>query len=91
VARKAIEVQFGLIKAQSKPKQRLDCLQTGINKAVYGKSETRKTIDNILDMVMRNYNCTSFVEFNTALRQFNVMADRGKEGMTMYQKNGLLY
>jgi hypothetical protein len=89
-ARKEIEVQFGLIKAQSKPKEGLDLLQK-IDKAVYGRSETRKTIDNIVGMVMQKYNCTSLIEFNTVLRQFNVMADRGNEGTTMYQKNGLLY
>jgi hypothetical protein len=90
-ARKEIEVEFGLIKAQSKPKQDVDFLQKAVDKAVYGKSETKKTIDSIVDMVMRNYNCTSLIEFNTVLRQFNVMADRGKEGTTMYQTNGLLY
>lgn len=30
-------------------------------------------------------------EFNAVLRQYNVMADRGKEGMVMFKKNGLLY
>jgi hypothetical protein len=90
MARKEIEVQFGLIKAQSKPKRDLDFLQK-VDKAVYGRSETMKTIENIVGTMMRNYNCTSLIEFNTALRQFNVMADRGKEGTTMYQKNGLLY
>lgn len=50
-----------------------------------------KSIDNIVGMVMQKYNCTSLIEFNTALLQFNVMADRGKEGMSMYQKNGVLY
>ena len=44
MARKEVEVQFGLIKAQSKPKQDLDFLQK-VDKAVYGKSETRKTIE----------------------------------------------
>ena len=91
LARKEIEVQFGLIRAQSRPKQDIDLLQKYIGKAVYGRSETRKTIDNIVGMVMRNYNCTSLMEFNTALRQFNVIADRGKEGTTMYQNRGLLY
>lgn len=89
-ARRDIEVQFGLVKAQSKPMQDLDFLQR-VDKVVYGRSETRKTIDNIVGMVMRNYNFTSLIEFNTVLRQFNMMADRGKEGTTMYQKNGLLY
>lgn len=79
MARKEIEVQFGLIKAQSKPKQDLDFLQK-VDKAVYGRSETRKTIDNIVGMVMQSYNCTSLIEFNIALRQFNVIADSGKEG-----------
>jgi hypothetical protein len=59
VARKKIEVQFGLIKAQSKPKQGLDFLQKGAAKAVYGRTETKKSIDNIVGMVMRNYNCTT--------------------------------
>lgn len=90
MARKEIEAQFGLIKAQSKPKQDLDFPQK-LDKAVYGRSETKRTIDNIVGVVMRNYNCTSLIEFNTALRQFNVMADRGREGTTMYKKNGLLY
>lgn len=90
MARKEIEVQFGLVKAQARPKQDLDFLQK-VDKAVYGRSETRKTIDNIVGLVMQNYNCTSLMEFNAALRQFNVMVDRGKEGSTMYQKNGLLY
>jgi len=90
LARKEIEVQFGLIKAQTKPKERLDLLQT-IDKALYGRSETKKTIDKIVGMVIQNYNCTSLIEFNAALRQFNVMADRGKEGSTMYQKNGVVY
>lgn len=91
MARKEIEVQFGLIKAQSRPKQDLDFQQKGVVKAVYGKSETRRSIDSIVGMVMQKHNCTSLIEFNAALRQFNVMADRGKEGTTMYQKNGLLY
>lgn len=38
--RKKFEVQFGLIKAQSKPKQDLDSLQK-VDKAVYGRSETK--------------------------------------------------
>src|SRR5690606_14438204 len=89
-ARKEIEVQFGLVKAQSKPTADLESLQK-VDKAVYGKSETKTSIDAIDGMVMQRYICTSLIEFNTVLRQFNVMADRGKEGTTMYQKNGLLY
>src|SRR5690606_34613683 len=41
--------------------------------------------------VMKHYKFSSLTEFNAVLRQYNVMADRGKEGMVMFNKNGLLY
>ena len=62
-----------------------------MNKAVYGKSETKRTIDNIVCEVMKGYKFSSLTEFNAVLRQYNVMADRGKEGMVMYEKNGLRF
>lgn len=70
------------------PKQNL---HANFNIAVYGKSETKRTIDNIVGEVMRRYKFSSLTEFNAVLRQFNVMADRGKEGMIMFDKNGLIY
>ncbi len=87
-ARKEIEDKYGLVKAESTLKQSLD---TNLNMAVYGKSETKKAIDNIVGEVMRRYKFSSLTEFNAVLRQYNVMADRGNEGMVMFQKNGLLY
>lgn len=87
-ARKEIEEKHGLVKAGATLKQSVD---SNLNKAVYGKSETKKTIDNIVGEVMKRYNFSSLNEFNAVLRQYNVMADRGKEGMIMYSKNGLLF
>jgi hypothetical protein len=87
-ARKETEEKYGLVKAGSKPTQSID---KQLNKAVYGKSETKRTIDNIVGEVMKRYNFSSLTEFNAVLRQYNVMADRGKEGMIMFGKNGLLY
>ena len=58
---------------------------------MYGKSETKRTIDNIVREVTRRYKFSSLPELNAVLRQYNVMADRGKEGMTMFNKNGLMY
>jgi len=88
VARKEIEETYGLVKAESKQNQAFD---RSLNKAVYGKSETKRTINNIVGEVMRRYRFASLSEFNAVLRQYNVMADRGKEGMTMFNKNGLMY
>ncbi len=87
-ARKEIEEKYGLVKAGSTPKQ---SLHTNLNKAVYGKSETKRTLDNIVGEVMRRYKFSSLTEFNAVLRQYNVMADRGKEGLLMYEKNGLRF
>lgn len=88
VARKGIEEKYGLVRAGATLKQSVDYSP---NKAVYGKSETKKTIDNIVGEVIKRYKFSSLTEFNAVLRQYNVMADRGKEGMIMFQKNGLLY
>jgi hypothetical protein len=87
-ARKKIEDKYGLVKAGSIPKQEL---HTNLNKAIYGKSETKRTIDNIVGEVMKRYKFSSLTEFNAVLRQYNVMADRGKQGMLMYEKNGLRF
>jgi hypothetical protein len=87
-ARREIEEKYGLVKAGSTPKQNI---HTNLNKAVYGKSETKRTIDNIVGEVMKCYKFSSLTEFNAVLRQYNVLADRGKEGMLMYDKNGLRF
>jgi hypothetical protein len=41
--------------------------------------------------VINLYNYTSLPEFNAVLKQFGVVADRGKEGSFTHRKNGLLY
>jgi hypothetical protein len=87
-ARKEIEEKYGLVVAGSKQKQGFD---STLKKAIYGKSETKRTINNIVAEVMRRYKFASLTEFNAVLRQYNVMADCGKEGMAMFEKNGLLY
>jgi hypothetical protein len=87
-ARKEIEEKYGLVKAGSKQDQGFD---STLNKAIYGKSETKRTINNIVAEVMKQYKFSSLTEFNAVLRQYNVMADPGKKGMIMFKKNGLLY
>lgn len=91
-ARKEIELEFGLIQAESKRKNLNEIIQpVDVQKAVYGKSETRRSIVNIVRSVTRTYKYTSLPELNAALRQFNVTADRGTEHSKMFEKKGLLY
>lgn len=78
------------MQAQSKSQQK-NLFIINPEKAIYGKSETKRSISNIVNAVVKNYKFASLPEFNAVLRQYNVIADRGKEGMKMYEKNGLLY
>ena len=91
-ARKEIEQQYGLIKAE----RQQQLLKPGIKpvdaqKALYGKSETKRSISNVVGAVFSQYKFTSLPEFNAALKQFNVVADRGKEEGRIYKNRGLVY
>jgi hypothetical protein len=89
-ARKEIEVAYGLVRAESRKKKReLEPVQ--LERAIYGKSETKRSISNVVRVVTRSYKYTSLPELNAILRQFNVVADRGAEGTQMHKKKGLLY
>lgn len=60
-----------------------------IEKAVYGKSLTKKLIAGIVNIVMRNYKYMSLPEYNAVLKQFNVIA--GMKNRPCFKKNSLLY
>ncbi|MBN8836232.1 MAG: relaxase/mobilization nuclease domain-containing protein [Sphingobacteriia bacterium] len=91
-ARKEIEQQFGLIKAEKQTELRNPGIKhIEAEKVIYGKHETKRAISNIVGDVFSQYKFTSLPEFNAALKQFNVIADRGKEEGRIYKKNGLVY
>lgn len=89
-ARKAIEITYGLIQAGSKLKN--ESLPKGMPKPlIYGSTDTKRIISNIINEVTRNYKFTSIPELNAVLCSFNVLADRGSLKSTMFKNNGLLY
>ncbi|WP_345954658.1 relaxase/mobilization nuclease domain-containing protein [Mucilaginibacter sp. PAMB04168] len=91
-ARKEIEQEFNLVRAESKTfKQQPAIKPADIEKATYGRLPTKRAISNVVAVVMSQYKYTSLAEFNAVLRQFNIVADRGKEDSMMYQKKGLVY
>ena len=91
-ARREIELEFGLVQAESKKKNINEFIHpVDVQKAIYGKSETRRSIVNIVRIVTRSYKYTSLPELNAALRQYNVTADRGTEQSKMFERKGLLY
>jgi hypothetical protein len=91
-ARKEIEKEFGLVKASGRKKSETEMINPiDVKKAIYGKTETKRTVSNAVRFVTQNYRYTSIPELNAVLSQFNLMADTGKEGSKMHEKKGLLY
>ncbi|WP_377489970.1 relaxase/mobilization nuclease domain-containing protein [Pontibacter toksunensis] len=91
-ARKAIELEYGLVRAEAQRKAAaLPLLPVTLEPALYGKSETNRTVSHIVTAVTRGYNYTSLAELNAVLRVFNVTADPGKENSQMHRKGGLVY
>jgi len=89
-ARKEIEVEYGLIKAEGRRRSN-ELINGSILKPVYGTVDTKRSITNVVGMVVMKYKFTSLPELNSILRQFNVIADRGAEGTLMHRRNGLQY
>ncbi|MBB5395163.1 relaxase/mobilization nuclease domain-containing protein [Mucilaginibacter sp. AK015] len=89
-ARKTIEINHGLVKAEEQQKQKPD-LKAEVIPADYGQSEAKRTVTNILGYVVRAYKYTSVPELNAVLRQYRIEADRGSKESRMYARAGLVY
>ncbi len=91
-ARKEIEQMYGLVKAERQQQlMRPGIKPVDAQKAIYGKSETKRSISNVVGAVFSQYKFTSLPEFNAALKQFNIVADRGKEEGRICKNRGLVY
>ena len=91
-ARKEIEKMFGLIEAENH--QRLQPFQlkpVDARKVQYGRTETKRAITNVLDVVLDKYHYTSLPELNAVLKQYNILADRGSENSKIFKGGGLVY
>ena len=89
-ARKEIEESFHLVKASSKH-TKPDQINTIPEAITYGKGETKSSISRVVTAVLHQYTFTSLPEFNAALRQFNIVADRGDEKSRVFKNRGLMF
>lgn len=91
-ARKEIEQSYGLVRAERQQQTMKPGIKpVDVEKAVYGTSETKGSISNAVSAVFSQYQFSSLPEFNAALKQYNVVADRGKEEGRIYKNRGLVY
>jgi hypothetical protein len=88
-ARKEVENDFGLVKAEGRRKEKQTVKEA--TAASYGTTETKKGIANVVKGVVRDYKFTSFAELNSVLKHFNVAVVRGHANTDMFKKNGLVY
>jgi hypothetical protein len=92
IARKEIEISFGLVPAERhKRKQDYELKIVAASKVLYGRTPTKRAITNVLDVVLNQYKYTSLPELNAVLQQYNIMADRGSENSRVFVNKGLLY
>ena len=90
-ASKEIEKEFHLAEALSKSRRQHESKAINVAKVQYGKSETRRAITSVLDAVLPHYKYTSLAELNAALKQYNILADRGSEKSRIYKGGGLVF
>ncbi|NWK99576.1 relaxase [Flavobacterium collinsii] len=91
-ARKEIEEMFGLVKAEGrKQKEQFSLNPIDVGRIQYGKAESRKAINSVLNKVLFDYKYSSLPELNAVLNLYNVHADRGSEESRVFKNNGLLY
>jgi hypothetical protein len=91
-ARKEIEIEYGLVKANKTSEEMKQVTAPVLAPRVsYGKSDTKRSITNVLDEVINQYKFTSLPELNAVLKLYNVCADRGKEQGIIYKTRGLTY
>ena len=90
-ARKAIEIDFGLVQASNKKNRHAIDENIKIQPIQYGQIDTKKGITNIVNAVTKDYKFTSLPELNAILSQFNVMADKGTKESVMFKNGGLHY
>jgi hypothetical protein len=88
--RQEIEQRYHLVKAEEQRKQKVNLLKP-LEKATYGKKETKSSISNIVQEVLRTYQFASLPELNAVLGQFNVYAYRGEPESEMFKNKGLIY
>ncbi|WP_235207311.1 relaxase/mobilization nuclease domain-containing protein [Pedobacter sp. V48] len=91
-ARKEIEIEFDLVKAESnRLKLGPGIGPVDVQKVIYGKVPTKRAVSNTVNAIIGSYQFTSVAELNAVLKQFNVVADLGAEDTLMFQKKGLIY
>lgn len=89
---KSLEKEFSLeklvgVRPEEKERYAVDHAQ----RVQYGEPGLKHAISDVLNTVIDHYSYTSLDELNAILKEYNVVANSGREGSRLNQKGGLLY
>jgi len=90
-ARKEIEIEYNLIKAENRKRQHQEVKELDAQKLQYGNTEVKRGITNVLDTLLKRYKFSSLPELNAILSIYNVRVDRGEPESRIYKNKGLVY
>jgi hypothetical protein len=90
-ARKQIENEYSLVRAEDHKRPVFKLLPVPVSVAEYGRSQTKQAISNIVQTVIKDYHFTSLSELNAVLAQYRVQADAGAEGSRVRANQGLVF
>lgn len=90
-ARREIENDFKLVRAENHTANTQELKPLGTTRLSYGQHPTKRGISNVIGAVIPHYKFSSLSELNAILKLYNVVADPGKEGGWMQNKKGLVF
>ncbi|WP_353196736.1 relaxase/mobilization nuclease domain-containing protein [Parapedobacter defluvii] len=90
-ARKALEAEYHLVRAEDQKRKIFQIKPVDIRTIQYGKTDTKRAIGNVLASVLNKYAYTSLTELNAVLNLYNIIADGGSKNSRTYQSGGLSY
>jgi len=91
-ARKEIEKQFNLVRAEGRKSEDMPLIKpVAVSRVCCGRTESKKAMSGVLNSVLLNYRYTSLAELNAVLKLYNIRADRGSDDSRIFKAGGLVY
>jgi len=87
----AIDIRHGLTSPEGNTSGLFLPEAVNVQKALYGKFQTKRAIGNILESTLSTYKFTSLHELNALLNLYNVHAETGEAGSRLAKYKGLQY
>jgi len=87
-----MEKAYGLVVAGGRENNLSERLKpVNVQRALYGRMETKRAMNGIINVVTGRYNFTSLAQLNAVLGLYHIMADTGGENSRVNKFEGLVF